>query len=487
MKEKRFTLFWKKLIVMDLGLIVIIIRILNMIIGFLTKMSTNISIFPKQNENGYPFFESINCDIRELGPIIDSITAKKENETDENYENQDKIIFNSFINNFKSQQCAFIDKLNICSDNKKCFNELNNIKLDLPNDNISFNYHSSNNEGKLKISNLIHFFLNKNEFSIDKNEYIEIDTFYKLISGYQSFLNIKFYEKKKNNYDILKEITNHEEKVNNLLYFHSLFLKAQSLLHKNKISSKEESIKYINQCLSENEDQFTLKKSFFNTYEKNKQKMIDIIENDLSNIINCIPDFNSRYSYSVDLQAIKTMIKLLLGIDSNKLSRSDKKILNFFLKEISKGIKNIFIADVEIRKKANIYEKYQPYFMTVFICIALGGLIFTNRYFIKNREYYNQSSRLLEKYKRERYNHMYNNKHHQYWAKMKEMENKRKEEEMKNTNNDEKNKNDKNKNNNGNDNKKSEISGDKDKCTKEELEYIKKLADEHKGDFILSK
>jgi hydroxymethylpyrimidine pyrophosphatase-like HAD family hydrolase len=181
------------------------------------------------------------------------------------------------------------------------------------------------------------------------------------------------------------------------------------------------------------------------------------------------------------------MIKILLGIDPNKLSRSDKKILNFFLKEISKGIKNIFIADVEIRKKANIYEKYQPYFMTVFICIALGGLIFTNRYFIKNREYYNQSSRLLEKYKRERYNHMYNNKHHQYWAKMKEMENKRKEEEMKNANNDEKNKDDKYKNNNDNDNKKSEISGDKDKCTKEELEYIKKLADEHKGDFILSK
>ena len=55
MKGKRFTLFWKKLIVMDLGLIVILIRILNMIITFLTKMSTNVSIFPKQTENGYPF------------------------------------------------------------------------------------------------------------------------------------------------------------------------------------------------------------------------------------------------------------------------------------------------------------------------------------------------------------------------------------------------------------------------------------------------
>lgn len=436
---------------MDLGLIVILIRILNMIITFLTKMSTNVSIFPKQTENGYPFFDSINCDLKELGPIIDSITAKKENETDENIKKQDKIIFNSFINNFKSQQCNFIDKLNICNDNKKCFNELNNIKLDLPNNNISFNYHIENNEGKFKISNLIQFFQNKNDFTIDNNKNIEIESYYRLISGYQSFLNIKLYEQKNNNYDILREITNYEEKVNNLFYIHSLFLKAQSLIYKNKISSKEESIKYINQCLSESEDQFTYKKSLFNTNEYNKQKIIDIIENDLSNIINCIPDFNSRYSYSVDLQAIKTMVKILLGVDVQKISKNDKKILNFFLKEISIGIKNIFLADVEMRKKANIYEKYQPYFMTIFICITLGGLIFTNRYFIKNRDYYNQGSKILEKYKRDRYNFMYNNKHHQYWAKIKEMEEKKKEEEMKKKNNEDKNNNMSNdKNNNSN-------------------------------------
>ena len=42
-------------------------------------------------------------------------------------------------------------------------------------------------------------------------------------------------------------------------------------------------------------------------------------------------------------------------------------------------------------------------------------------------------------------------------------------------------KNDENNNNNIN------IEGDKDKCTKEELEYIKKLANENKGDFVLSK
>ena len=472
MKTKRFTLFWKKLIVMDLGLIVILVRIFGMILGFLTKKSTNISIFPKQTENGYPFFDSINCDIKGLAPIIDSITLDKEGL---NNENKDKIIFNSFINILQSQQCTFFDKLNICNDNKKCFNELNQVKLDLPNNNISFNYHSSDNEGKLKISNLIKFFQNKNEF-IPKNikgGKIEIDPYYKLISGYYSYLNIKLYEQNKNNknYDILKEITNHEEKVNNLLYLHSLFLKAQSIIYKNKISSKEDSFKYINQCLRESEDQFTFKNSFLYTSENNKQKIIEIIGNDLKNIVNCIPDFNSKYSYAVDIQAIKTMIKILFGLEDN-ITKNDKKIFNFYLKEISKSIKSIFIADVEIRQKANIYENYQPYFVTIFICISLGGLIFINRYFIKNRDYYNQGSKILEKYKRDRYNFMYNNKHHQYLQKMQEMENKKKEEEeMKKKT----------------DHKTTNIEEDKDKCTKEELEYIKKLAEENKGDFILSK
>ena len=475
MKTKRFTLFWKKLIVMDLGLIVILVRIFGMILGFLTKKSTNISIFPKQTENGYPFFDSINCDIKGLAPIIDSITLDKEGL---NNENKDKIIFNSFINILQSQQCTFFDKLNICNDNKKCFNELNQVKLDLPNNNISFNYHSSDNEGKLKISNLIKFFQDKNEF-IPKNikgGKIEIDPYYKLISGYYSYLNIKLYEQNKNNknFDILKEITNHEEKVNNLLYLHSLFLKAQSIIYKNKISSKEDSVKYINQCLRESEDQFTFKNSFLYTSENNKQKIIEIIGNDLKNIINCIPDFNSKYSYAVDIQAIKTMIKILFGLEDN-ITKNDKKIFNFYLKEISKSIKSIFIADVEIRQKANIYEKYQPYFVTIFICISLGGLIFINRYFIKNRDYYNQGSKILEKYKRDRYNFMYNNKHHQYMEKLKEIEENKKKE--KNENN--------NINRNALNNK--DILDDKDKCTKEELEYIEKLAKENKGDFILAK
>ena len=265
MKEKRFTLFWKKLLIMNLGLILILVRIFGMIFGYLTKQSTTDSIFPQQTENGYPYFDSINCDIRNLAPIIDTITAEKPGQNNDN-NNRDQIIFNSFINVLQSNQCSFYDKLNICNDNKKCFNELNEVKFDISNNNdnnnVSFNYHYNNNEGKLKISNLMQIFQNKNDFiNIKNNHNFEIEPYYKIITGYSSYLNIKLYEQNKKKYDILKEITNYEEKINSLFYLHSLFLKAQSVLYKNKVSSKDDSMKYINHCLFESEDKLVTNKS----------------------------------------------------------------------------------------------------------------------------------------------------------------------------------------------------------------------------------
>ena len=465
---------------MNLGLFLILVRIFGMLLGYLTRKSNNDSIFPTYNENGYPIFDSINCDLRGLVQIIDNITTEKENSNQTISEHKDELVFNSFINSLKSKKCSFYNQLNICNDNKKCFNELNDVKLGLQDNTNSFSYHLSDNKGKLKASNLIKICQDKNEFISEHNIQMEIAPYYQIISGYNSYLNIKLYEQNNNkNYDILKEITNYEEKVNNLFYFHSLFLKASSMINKNKIFTKEENIKYIDQCLRESEDQFTNKKSIFYTSDKNKHKIIDIMENDLSQIINCIPDFNQRYSYSVDIHAIKIMLKILLGVNEN-ISKTDKRILSFYLKELSKSLKSILIADIEIRKGANLYEKYQPYFITIYICISFGGLIFTNRYFIKNKEYYNQSSKILAKYKRDKYNFYHNNKHHQYWEKIREMERKKKEEEMKKKNNEN------NENNKGN-NKEDNNFDDKDKCTKEELEYIEKLAKEHKGDFILTK
>ena len=446
-----------------------------MIYGYLTKKSNNDSIFPQNTENGYPFFDSIKCDITNLIHILESDIL---NSTDINKTNE--LNFVSFINSFKSSECAFSDIINICQKNEKCFNELTKKKI---NTDLNFSelYHI-NNEGKMKISNIIKLIQEKNEFFVgdnDKNTK-EIESYYKIFSGYNSYLNIKLYQQQenKNNYDTLKQITNYEEKVNNLFYTYSLLLKAYINLYPNKLlSSKKESINYIDECLRENDDQFTNKKSILYKSDLNKQILYNIMANDIFKIINCIPDFETRFSYNLDIKAIQTTIFSLLNENSNKnlVTKNDKKIFNFFLKEFSKAIKTIFLADIQIRQKANIFLKYQPYFIIIFICIAFGTLIFINRYFVKNRQYYNQGSKILEKYKRDRYNFMYNNKHHQYMAKLKEMEEKRKEEEKKQN---------VNINSNAINNNNLE---DKDKCTKEEIEYIEKLAKEHKGDFILAK
>ena len=446
-----------------------------MIYGYLTKKSNNDSIFPQNTENGYPFFDSIKCDITNLIHILESDIL---NSTDINKTNE--LNFISFINSFKSSECAFSDIINICQKNEKCFNELTKKKI---NTDLNFSelYHI-NNEGKMKISNIIKLIQEKNEFFVgdnDKNTK-EIESYYKIFSGYNSYLNIKLYQQQenKNNYDLLKQITNYEEKVNNLFYTYSLLLKAYINLYPNKLlSSKKESINYIDECLRENDDQFTNKKSILYKSDLNKQILYNIITNDIFKIINCIPDFQTRFSYNLVIKAIQTTIFSLLNENSNKnlVTKNDKKIFNFFLKEFSKAIKTIFLADIQIRQKANIFLKYQPYFIIIFICIAFGTLIFINRYFVKNRQYYNQGSKILEKYKRDRYNFMYNNKHHQYMAKLKEMEEKRKEEEKKQSGNI---------NSNAINNNNLE---DKDKCTKEEIEYIEKLAKEHKGDFILAK
>ena len=475
MKEKRFTLFWKKLLIMNLGLIVILVRIFGMILGYLTKKSNNDSIFPQNTENGYPFFDSINCDISNIIQILENDIL---NATDIN--NTKELNFNSFINYFKSNDCAFSDKINICKENKNCFRELENKKI---NTDLNFSelYHI-NNEGKMKITNIIKLIQEKNEFfvnDINKNK-IEIESYYKIFSGYNSYLNIKLYQlqENKNNYDALKQVTNYEEKVNNLFYTFSLLLKAYTILYPNKLlSSKKESINYINECLRENDDQLTNKKSILFKSKLNKAILDNIMTYDILKIINCIPDFETRFSYYLDINAIKTTIFSLLNENSNKntIAKNDKKIFNFFLKEFSKAIKTIFIADIQIRQKANIFLKYQPYFIIIFICISFGTLIFINRYFVKNRQYYSQGSKILEKYERDRYNFMYNNKHHQYMAKLKEMKEKRKEEEKK-----------KNENINSNGINNNNVD-EGDKCSKEELEYIEKLAKEHKGDFILAK
>ena len=99
---KKLTFFWKKLIILNLGLLIILVRIINSILRVLGKNAENNSVFPKVSENGYPFFNSINCNIRKLIPIVEEISSQAKNFSD-------KEIFFSFIDILHTKQCSFID------------------------------------------------------------------------------------------------------------------------------------------------------------------------------------------------------------------------------------------------------------------------------------------------------------------------------------------------------------------------------------------
>ncbi len=69
-------------------------RIFGMIYGYLTKKSNNDSIFPQNSENGYPFFDSINCDLTNIIQILENVVLNYQNKT----YNNNEIIFNIFLN-----------------------------------------------------------------------------------------------------------------------------------------------------------------------------------------------------------------------------------------------------------------------------------------------------------------------------------------------------------------------------------------------------
>ena len=438
---RKLTMFWKKLIILNLGLLLILVRIIDTILRVLGKKSENSSVFPKVSENGYPFFDSINCHIKGLIPIVEELSNQTKSISDEE-------IFYSFIDILYTKKCSFNDQISICKDDKKCFNEINKI-ISLKNLNTSLNYHSSDNNGKLKISNLVTFLNDKNEFPIINNqnkiEIKETDFFYHIINGYSSYLGIKLFEMKKNDYDKLKFVTNYEDEMNDLFLFHSLFLKAYT-----KFTGKKSYLEYANQCLN------------LSNYipEKNdhiQNRIIEIFENEIYNLINCLPDINNRYSFSIDVTAIKAMLKLIYNKNINK---NEKKIFLYYFKELSKSINKIFTADIDLKNKAKNYSTYQPYITFITISLGVAIIVLTNRYFIKNKDYYSQGSKLLS---RKRYHYYHSEKHEQY------MEQLQKYKEMQENNN-----------------KKVDNSQNK-QVSQEELDYIQKLANENNGDFILTK
>ena len=59
-------MFWRKLILLNLGLFIVIFRLYGLIIDKIDKKSNDVSIFPIFDEGGYPFYEQIDCNLKKV-------------------------------------------------------------------------------------------------------------------------------------------------------------------------------------------------------------------------------------------------------------------------------------------------------------------------------------------------------------------------------------------------------------------------------------
>ena len=229
-----FNSFWKKIFILNIVLLLVIYRLFTVLEKYIKQNTYNNSLFPTLTEDGYPFFDSINCDVRSLISITKKLI--------DNY--IPNILFPNDL--MISKECSFISKYILCKDNKQCLNKIDKNKSKInpikPFDVNGLNnvYHYELNDYKIKntisINILFNIINSKNEF-IDTNSKnnvnkIEIQFYNKIVSGYYSFLSVKQYDNniKSNshmgdndyyNYNTLRQITQYENKINDLFYLHS--------------------------------------------------------------------------------------------------------------------------------------------------------------------------------------------------------------------------------------------------------------------------
>ena len=457
-----FNSFWKKIFILNIVLLLVIYRLFTVLEKYIKQNTYSNSLFPTLTEDGYPFFDSINCDVRSLISITKKLI--------DNY--SPNILFPNDL--MISRECSFISKYILCKDNKQCLNKIDKNKSEI-NSIKSFDINSLNNlyhfelndykiKNTLSINSLFNIINNKNEFmdTNSKNNVnkIEIQFYNKIISGYYSFLSVKQYDNniKSNshmgdndyyNYNLLKQITQYENKINDLFYLHSLilnsFIKIENF-DKNENNTEFNDLNiilnYANQCIDLSDDQFYLTKS--KIIPKNLKFFEKIFFKEIMSLIDCIPDIYERNSFLIDFIAINTMIKLLSNEKEININQIEFNSLKFFLIELSKRINDIFNFEIILKNKVNLLKQNFIYIIIIYGFSSIAVIFFINRHFIKNKNKYEK------KMKRRGYGPQNNYNLNQN--------------EIKNVEN-----------------------NNKKKLTEQELNYIQKLAKENKGDFLIAK
>ena len=445
-----FNSFWKRLFILNIVILLVLFRIFGVIEKYIKKHSYNTnSLFPILTDDGYPFFNSINCDIKQLTSITKNI-IDEDNITITND-------FNFPNDILKSKECFFIDKYTLCKENKECLNKINKKEQEIYTNEILLEkkYHSKINNNRINdiigISSLINIMNNKNEFIDDKNNNIEILFYNKIISGYYSFLFIKQYDNNiKNNlyigendyrnYNILKQVTQYENRMNDLFYLFSLMLYSSNKYKNNNMNNTETDntyfyLNFANECIELNDETFELSKN--KIIPKNKKIFEEIFINQMNNLFECINDIYEKNSFNIDFTAINSMIKILS--DEKSITNYEINSIIFFLKELSKMINNIFTAEIKLNNSINVLRQNYVYILIIYGCSSLAIIFFINKYFLKNKNKYENDKKRKEKKIQQKYANFGNNK-----------------------------------------------IKDK-KITKEEYEYVQKLAKENKAEFVITK
>ena len=446
-----FNSFWKRLFILNIVILLVLFRIFGVIEKYIKKHSYNTnSLFPILTDDGYPFFNSINCDIKQLTSITKNI-IDEDNITITND-------FNFPNDILKSKECFFMDKYTLCKENKECLNKINKKEQEIYTNEILLEkkYHSKINNNRINdiigISSLINIMNNKNEFIDDKNNNIEILFYNKIISGYYSFLFIKQYDNNiKNNlyigendyrnYNILKQVTQYENRMNDLFYLFSLMLYSSNKYKNSKINNTETDntyfyyLNFANECIELNDETFELSKN--KIIPKNRKIFEEIFINQMNNLFECINDIYEKNSFNIDFTAINSMIKILS--DEKSITNYEINSIIFFLKELSKMINNIFTAEIKLNNSISILRQNYVYISIIYGCSSLAIIFFINKYFLKNKNKYENDKKRKEKIIQQKYANFGNNK-----------------------------------------------IKDK-KITKEEYEYVQKLAKENKAEFVITK
>ncbi len=359
--------FWRKITIYNAALLIIFLRIYGPLINYIEENSDNNTIFAKNSESGYAFKDSLQYNLDDINKVTTSLINKYKNNN-----------FLMPIPQFTSNKCTFLNKLEICKDNKQCFEEINNIKEG------NFLYHKSEEYNKTKILNndkIIKIIQDNNQFLLEKKNMIEIPFYNQLIDGYSSYLNIF-----SNDINLIKQVTQDENKMNNLLFLYILYLKSFA------INDKIRNDININKLLEYQDENIN---KIISSLDKLKKDQIMLLINKIikDNVVSCIPDLDTRYSFLIDFQSLYSMLQILFN---DKKDKFNNKIFNFLFFRLTNKIWNIFVLDKKIQERSEIFSLMKKYCFYVFWAIAALIIYYCNKYFIKHKEFYKSKTRTVK-------------------------------------------------------------------------------------------